>query len=80
MSQEDEKKIYNSQGDALNRLIDNQDFRDIFLKDYLDSHIKELYLREGNSDGVGKAIEAVKYFNDFIYGIIANADIAKSEG
>ncbi len=76
MSQEDEKKLFKSQGDALNRLVDNQDFRDIFLKDYLDSHIKELYLREGNSDGVGKAINAVKYFNDYLYGIITNAEIA----
>ncbi len=76
MSQEDEKKLFRSQGEALNRLIDNQDFRDIFLKKYLDSHIKELYLREGNSDGVGKAIDAVKYFNDYLYGIITNAEIA----
>ena len=76
MSQEDEMKLYKRQGEALNRLIDNQDFRDIFLKDYLDSHIKELYLREGNSEGVGKAIDAVKYFNDYLYGIITNAEIA----
>ncbi len=76
MSQEEELKLYKSQGDALNRLIDNQDFRDMFLKDYLDSHIRELYLREGNSEGVGKAIDAVKYFNDYLYGIITNAEIA----
>ncbi len=76
MSQEDEMKLYKLQGDALNRLIDNQDFRNIFLKDYLDGHIKELYLREGNSEGVGKAIDAVKYFNDYLYGIITNAEIA----
>ena len=80
MSREDELKLFRSQGEALNRLMSNQDFVDIFLKDYLDSHIRELYLREGNSVGVGKAIDAIKYFNDYIYGIISNADIAKSEG
>jgi len=52
------------------RLLENKDFMDIILVDYMSTSIHELMYREGSSDGVLKGIDARKSLNDFFYAII----------
>ena len=65
--------------DAVNRLLENKDFIDIILVDYMKETIHELMYREGSSDGTIRGIDARKSLNDFIYGLIEEGKIA-SEG
>lgn len=55
---------------AMNWLLGQPEFNDIFMKDFLKSSLVELIYREGSSDGVIKALDARKVFNDYVYDII----------
>ena len=55
---------------AMDWLLDQPEFVDIFMKDFLKSSLVELIYREGSSDGVIKALDARKVFNDYVYDII----------
>lgn len=69
------KKILNK-NKAL-RLLEDKDFIDLFLVEYLKESTYEMIYREGPSDGVVKEINARKTFNDFLYGIINEGTIAE---
>lgn len=57
--------------------MDDKDFIDLFLVEYLKESTYEMIYREGPSDGVVKEINARKTFNDFLYGIINEGIIAE---
>ena len=78
--QEIEKSVLERKLDTKNkmdRLLSNEDFRYIFIDLFLKDSLNEMIYREGSSDGVIKALDARKAFNDFVYDIIDEGDNAK---
>lgn len=68
-----------SRRDKVVRLLENPDFKDIFLEYYLKTTMHDLMYREGSSNGVMKNLDARKNLNDFIYDIIDNGKIADEQ-
>ena len=61
----------------VNSLLQNKDFVDIILVEYMKESIHDLMYREGASNGTLKGIEARKSLNDFLYGLIDEGKIAE---
>ena len=51
-------------------LLGLEEFQNVFLKEYMRESLNEMIYREGSSNGVIKALDARKQFNDFVYDII----------
>ena len=64
---------------AMDRLVVNPDFKLVFLEHFLKSTLNELIYREGSSDGVIKALDTRKGFNDFIYDTIDQGKYAEQK-
>jgi len=64
---------------AMDRLVMNDDFKLVFLNHFLKTTLNELVFREGSSDGVIKAIDVRKGFNDFIYDTIDQGKYAENK-
>lgn len=60
-------------------LLDDPNFKDIFINYFLKSTIHELMYREGSSQGVMKELDARKVFNDFMYNIIDSGKNAEEQ-
>ena len=78
--QRDEKSVLERKLDTkkqLDKLLAMDEFRYIFMEVFLKESLNEMIYREGSSDGVIKALEARKVFNDFVYDIIDEGDNAK---
>ena len=65
---------------AMSRLLHNQDFNDLFMVGFIDQGILDIALRDNvSSVAVQDMLKARKILNDYIYGIINDAEIAKIE-
>ena len=54
----------------LDKILNSDEFQDIFLNYFLKESMYEMMYREGSSPGVVKQLDARKIFNDFVYDII----------
>ena len=76
MTEKEEVQTRVDKKSKVDRLLNNSDFIDIILVDYMKESIHELMYREGSSDGTIRGINSRKDLNDFIYGVIEEGMIA----
>ncbi len=65
---------------AVTKLYANKEFQDLIIGDYIDSSIHRLCLQENvDNESVRDELKARRIFNDYLYSIIEEAEISKSE-
>ena len=77
MTERETNRVKVEKARKVNSLLENKDFMDIILIEYMKESIHDLMYREGASDGTLKGIEARKSLNDFLFNLISDGEIAK---
>ncbi len=65
--------------DSMKRLLENEDFRLVFMDGYLRESLIELMYREGVKESNINIMNARKIFSDFMYGVIEEGNFAASK-
>jgi len=66
--------------DAVTKLYAIKEFQQLIVEDFIDNGIHSLCLTENvSSEAIQDELKARRILNDYLYGIIQEAEIAKSE-